>query len=249
VSRGIDTPASIGVGEGEVGRQATRPESRSAPLSVGTAHKLDAIVLDKTGTITASRPALTDGHTLNGFDEPTLLALVAAAERDSEHSSGHGDRLPPPPNAGSPSHRREVSRRSPAKVSAPVQAGTATQPETVHQQEAPMSASTITDPVCGMTIAADAAAASRKVDDTTYYFCSTHRAATFDADPRRYTIGVRCTRHLPAHVHRGANVVPMGPRCSKAPQPLYLGPRTETCDDDLGTERISPPSAASRCMV
>ena len=38
-----------------------------------------------------------------------------------------------------------------------------------------------------MTIAPDTAAASREVDDTTYYFCSTHCAATFDADPQRYT--------------------------------------------------------------
>ena len=34
-----------------------------------TAHKLDTIVLDKTGTVTAGKPALTDVHPLNGFDE------------------------------------------------------------------------------------------------------------------------------------------------------------------------------------
>ena len=53
-----------------------------------TAHKLDTIVLDKTGTITAGKPALTDVHPLNGLDETTLLALVAAAEQDSEHPLG-----------------------------------------------------------------------------------------------------------------------------------------------------------------
>ena len=37
-------------------------------------------MLDKTGTITAGKPALTDVHPLSGFDETTLLALVAAAE-------------------------------------------------------------------------------------------------------------------------------------------------------------------------
>ena len=45
-------------------------------------------MLDKTGTITAGKPALTDMHPLNGFDETTLLALVAAAEQDSEHPLG-----------------------------------------------------------------------------------------------------------------------------------------------------------------
>jgi P-type Cu+ transporter len=43
------------------------------------------------------------------------------------------------------------------------------------------------DPVCGMTITTAAAAATRRVGDTTYYFCSTGCAATFDADPGRYT--------------------------------------------------------------
>jgi Cu+-exporting ATPase len=33
----------------------------------------------------------------------------------------------------------------------------------------------------------DTAAASRKVDGVTYYFCSAQCAATFDADPARYT--------------------------------------------------------------
>jgi Cu+-exporting ATPase len=50
-----------------------------------------------------------------------------------------------------------------------------------------MSATTVVDPVCGMAIAPESAAASREVDGTTYYFCSAHCAATFDADPARYT--------------------------------------------------------------
>ena len=46
---------------------------------------------------------------------------------------------------------------------------------------------TTVDPVCGMTIDPETAAGSREVDGVTYYFCSTHCAATFDADPARYT--------------------------------------------------------------
>ena len=50
-----------------------------------------------------------------------------------------------------------------------------------------MATNTAVDPVCGMTVTPDTAAASRKVDDVTYYFCSAQCAATFDADPARYT--------------------------------------------------------------
>jgi Cu+-exporting ATPase len=50
-----------------------------------TAHKLDTIVLDKTGTITAGKPALTDIAPVNGWQDNDLLRLVAAAETDSEH--------------------------------------------------------------------------------------------------------------------------------------------------------------------
>ena len=45
-------------------------------------------MLDKTGTITAGRPALTDVSTAGRWDDDELLALVAAAESDSEHPLG-----------------------------------------------------------------------------------------------------------------------------------------------------------------
>ena len=50
-----------------------------------------------------------------------------------------------------------------------------------------MATATNIDPVCGMTVSPETAAASREVDGVTYYFCSPHCAATFDADPARYT--------------------------------------------------------------
>jgi Cu+-exporting ATPase len=53
--------------------------------AIETSRKLDTIVLDKTGTITAGRPALTDVTALAGFTQDTVLALAAAAEADSEH--------------------------------------------------------------------------------------------------------------------------------------------------------------------
>jgi Cu+-exporting ATPase len=79
---GLATPLSIMVATGKGAQAGILIRSAEA---LETAHKLDTIVLDKTGTITAGKPALTDLHTLDGFDKTTLLALVAAAEKDSEH--------------------------------------------------------------------------------------------------------------------------------------------------------------------
>ncbi|MEP7024948.1 MAG: heavy metal translocating P-type ATPase, partial [Actinomycetota bacterium] len=79
---GLATPLSIMVGTGKGARAGILIRSAEA---LETAHKLDTIVLDKTGTITAGRPALTDVRPATGFDEAGLLALVAAAEADSEH--------------------------------------------------------------------------------------------------------------------------------------------------------------------
>jgi Cu+-exporting ATPase len=79
---GLATPLSIMVATGKGAQAGILIRSAEA---LETAHKLDIIVLDKTGTVTAGKPALTDMHLLNGFDEATLLSLVGAAERDSEH--------------------------------------------------------------------------------------------------------------------------------------------------------------------
>ena len=47
-------------------------------------------------------------------------------------------------------------------------------------------AALVTDPVCGMSINPDTAAATREHDGTTFYFCSTGCAEKFDADAHRY---------------------------------------------------------------
>jgi Cu+-exporting ATPase len=49
---------------------------------------MNTIVLDKTGTITAGKPALTDVVTTGDVPENDLLRLVASAERGSEHPLG-----------------------------------------------------------------------------------------------------------------------------------------------------------------
>jgi Cu+-exporting ATPase len=50
---------------------------------------LDAIVLDKTGTLTAGRPVLTAVHALGNYAENDLLRLAAAAEERSNHPLAH----------------------------------------------------------------------------------------------------------------------------------------------------------------
>lgn len=81
---GLATPTAIMVG---TGRGAEKGILIKGGEALETAHKLTAIVLDKTGTITHGKPAVTDiipapGGTL---DERELLRLTASAEQHSEH--------------------------------------------------------------------------------------------------------------------------------------------------------------------
>ena len=79
---GLATPLSIMVGTGNGARSGLLIKSAEA---LENAHDLDAVILDKTGTITRGEPSLTDVVPAGGFEEPELLAAVAAAEAPSEH--------------------------------------------------------------------------------------------------------------------------------------------------------------------
>ncbi len=79
---GLATPLAVLVG---TGRGATNGVLFRSAEALETAGRLDTIVLDKTGTITAGHPVLTDVVVLEGFGEAELLSLVASAENDSEH--------------------------------------------------------------------------------------------------------------------------------------------------------------------
>ncbi|OLZ62734.1 copper-translocating P-type ATPase [Streptomyces amritsarensis] len=82
---GLATPLSVMVGTGKGAQAGILIRSAEA---LETAHKLDTVVLDKTGTVTAGKPVLTDVHTADGADGTELLRLVAAAEEPSEHPLG-----------------------------------------------------------------------------------------------------------------------------------------------------------------
>ncbi len=83
---GLATPLSIMVATGKGAQSGILIRSAEA---LETAHKLRTLVLDKTGTITRGKPALTDVIVAqNGLDREQLLRLVASAERTSEHPLG-----------------------------------------------------------------------------------------------------------------------------------------------------------------
>ncbi|CAM4398205.1 heavy metal translocating P-type ATPase [Paenibacillus alkaliterrae] len=77
---GLATPTSIMAGSG---RAAELGVLFKGGEHLEQTHKIDAIILDKTGTVTKGKPELTDVLTDN--DEMELLKLVGAAEKNSEH--------------------------------------------------------------------------------------------------------------------------------------------------------------------
>ncbi|MFN2602441.1 MAG: heavy metal translocating P-type ATPase [Gemmatimonadaceae bacterium] len=80
---GLATPTAIMVG---TGRGAEEGVLIKGGESLEMAHRVDTVVLDKTGTITTGRPELTDVIPLGEISETDLLRLTVAAERQSEHA-------------------------------------------------------------------------------------------------------------------------------------------------------------------
>jgi P-type Cu+ transporter len=82
---GLATPTSIMVGTGKGAENGILIRGAEA---LETAHQLNAIVLDKTGTLTRGEPSVTDIVASDAFSEKDLLTLAASAEKGSEHSLG-----------------------------------------------------------------------------------------------------------------------------------------------------------------
>ena len=82
---GLATPTAIMVGTGKGAEQGILIKSGTA---LEMAHQVDAVVLDKTGTLTQGQPQVTDVLPLTGWTSDQLLALAAAAEVNSEHPLG-----------------------------------------------------------------------------------------------------------------------------------------------------------------
>jgi heavy metal translocating P-type ATPase len=82
---GLATPTSIMVGTGraaEIGVLFRKGEALQALRDIGI------VAVDKTGTLTEGRPALTDLVVADGFDRDAVLRLTAAVEASSEHPIG-----------------------------------------------------------------------------------------------------------------------------------------------------------------
>ena len=82
---GLATPTAIMVGTGKGAEYGIFIKGGE---SLETAHKIDTVVLDKTGTITEGRPAVTDIIPAGGISAERLLQLAASAENSSEHPLG-----------------------------------------------------------------------------------------------------------------------------------------------------------------
>jgi Cu+-exporting ATPase len=82
---GLATPTAVMVGTGRAAELGILIGNGDA---LETARRVTAVVLDKTGTITRGKPALTGVTTTGGWAEDDVLALVAAAETGSEHPVG-----------------------------------------------------------------------------------------------------------------------------------------------------------------
>jgi P-type Cu+ transporter len=78
---GLATPTSVTVGIGKAAEQGILVRNAAV---LETAHRLQVVVLDKTGTLTQGQPSISEILTLE-TDPATVLAWAAAVERQSEH--------------------------------------------------------------------------------------------------------------------------------------------------------------------
>ena len=79
---GLATPTAIMVGTGKGAENGILIRSAEA---LERAHRINTVLLDKTGTLTQGKPLVTDIIAAKSFSEEDVLRLAASAERQSEH--------------------------------------------------------------------------------------------------------------------------------------------------------------------
>ncbi len=82
---GLATPTAIMVGTGKGAENGILIKGGEA---LEIAHKIDAVVLDKTGTLTKGKPEVTDIISVSKLKDTEILMLAAAVEIGSEHPLG-----------------------------------------------------------------------------------------------------------------------------------------------------------------
>ncbi|WP_042273798.1 heavy metal translocating P-type ATPase [[Clostridium] dakarense] len=82
---GLATPTAIMVGTGKGAENGILIKGGEA---LESAHKIDTVIFDKTGTITEGKPVVTDVVLSEGVDENYLVKIASSAEKGSEHPLG-----------------------------------------------------------------------------------------------------------------------------------------------------------------
>ena len=83
---GLATPTAIIVGVGKGARAGILIKDAA---SLEKLHKVNTVVVDKTGTITVGKPTLVDIQNLSALKDDELLAIAASLEKQSEHPIAH----------------------------------------------------------------------------------------------------------------------------------------------------------------
>ena len=83
---GLATPTAIIVGVGKGAKEGILIKDAA---TLEKLHKVNTIVVDKTGTITKGKPTLVDIQNLSDLDDNNLISILASLEKKSEHPIAH----------------------------------------------------------------------------------------------------------------------------------------------------------------
>ncbi len=83
---GLATPTAIIVGVGKGAKEGILIKDAA---TLEKLHKVDTVIVDKTGTITIGKPTLVDIQNLSNFKDDELVSMLASLEKKSEHPIAH----------------------------------------------------------------------------------------------------------------------------------------------------------------
>jgi len=83
---GLATPTAIIVGVGKGAKEGILIKDAE---TLEKLHKVDTVVVDKTGTITIGKPTLVDIENTSNFSDEELVSILASLEKKSEHPIAH----------------------------------------------------------------------------------------------------------------------------------------------------------------